>query len=131
MEQMRVRKQSFVILSDDCVVVSVSSHKLLVCETALLVQKLFAGYTPIFASGQVRFVRRALSSVASLSEALSSLGGAVPSTLLNNADLRQARVPIVAVDWNFPNTQLEDTQATVVYYVWSTRLGTVDRGRPP
>ena len=131
MEQMRVNKQSFVYAGEDCMVISVNYHKLLVCEPTLIIQKLLSAYTPVYSSGQVLFVHRSLSSVESLGAALSSEGAAVPGALLTNADLRQAKIPIVAVDWNFPDTQLEDTQATAVYYVWSTRLGQVDRGRPP
>lgn len=131
MEQMRVAKQSYVLLSGDVLVVSVSYHKLLVCETTLLNQKLLAAYTPFYASGQLLFAHRSLSAVEKLGDALSSVGAAVPSALLTNADLLAANASMVLVDWNFPNTQLEDTQATVVYYVWSTRLGAIDRGRPP
>jgi hypothetical protein len=74
LEKMRVAKQSFLVASDDVLIWAVSWTKLIVAEATLTLQRLMTSFTPIYAFGYTRFVRRNLSSVQTFGGALQAVG---------------------------------------------------------
>ena len=115
--------------SEDVICVAVSYHKLLVCETNLVNQKLLSSFCPVYYGGVVRFLHRSASLVLSLTDALRAVGFSVASTApyANNTDLRVAGVNILIVDWNFvanpatpsQGSKLEDTIPLVLDFTSS------------
>lgn len=127
MEWMRTRNSPMWLLqaSDDVVVVSVSSTKLLILEQTLVNQKLLASFAPCYCGGRTLFQHRTMSLMLTLEEALLSVGFAKTGTdpYASNIQLTAAPSPhILVVDWNFrasptagtPGSLLED--ATPITY---------------
>ena len=130
LEAMRVQQQSFLTASDDVLIYNVEYHKLFACEASLVNQRLFTSYTPFYSSGLVRFTRRNLSSVETLSQALASVGFAASGALSTNADLQAARTGIVLVYYLYNanpappdlGSRLEDAANTVLRYVYKDAI---------
>ena len=114
MEQMRQREQWLLQASDDIFIVSCGA-KLVVCESTLINQKLFASFMPIYVGGQTRFAHRSMSSLMQLGDALQSVGFCLQGqTIQNNYDLINMQGPpnILIVDWNFSATPDPASPAT-------------------
>ena len=114
MEQMRQREQWLLQASDDIFIVSCGA-KLIVCESTLINQKLFASFMPIYIGGQTRFAHRSMSSIMQLGDALQSVGFCLQGqTIQNNYDLMNMQGPphILIVDWNFSATPVPTSPAT-------------------
>jgi hypothetical protein len=104
MEYMRQRSQWQISASDDVLIVSVSSTKLLILEAGLVQQKLLASFSPVYVGGRTLFQHRQMSQLLSLDGALESVGFAKLSTTpyQGNADLALAPSPnILIVDWYY------------------------------
>ena len=115
MEQMRQREQWLLQASDDIFIVSCGA-KLIVCESTLINQKLFASFMPIYIGGQTRFAHPSMSSIMQLGDALQSAGFCLQGqTIQNNYDLINMQGPpnILIVDWNFSATPDPASPATV------------------
>ena len=129
MEQMRQRDQWLLQASDDVFIVSCGA-KMIVCESTLINQKLFASFMPIYVGGQTRFAHRSMSSVMQLGDALQSVGFCLQGqTIQNNYDLMNMQGPphMLIVDWNFAaapdptspattGSELDDGVNQLVYY---------------
>ena len=113
--------------SDDIVVVSVSSTKLLILEQMLVNQKLLASFNPLYAGGRTLFANRNLSLLLTLQDALLSVGFAktTSATYSSNIELTAAPSPhIIVVDWYFKasptagdvGSKLEDASPIVYDY---------------
>jgi hypothetical protein len=124
MEYMRRRNQSLLQASDDVFIVSTGT-KLVICESTLINQKLFASFAPNYVGGETRFAHRSMSYLAPLGQALVTVGyclqGNAPQ---NNWDLLQLTNPprIILCDWYYqtptagsPGTALDDGAAQLVY----------------
>ena len=86
---MNSRKQYYMQVNDDIIVVNISGTKLMILETTMLNQKLLNSFNFIYTRGDVRGVHRNLSSIVSLTDALVFVGYKKSSTaqLNNNYDL--------------------------------------------
>jgi hypothetical protein len=106
MEQMRQNAQWLLTPTDDIMIIAVSYTKLLIAESSLINQKLFASFLPIYFGGQLRFIHRSMSAAMRLSEALQDVGFFVQDPLTNNYELANAhRLPhITIVDINYKAT---------------------------
>ena len=89
--------------SDDIMVVPINAVKGMVLESNLINQKLVTSFLPTYIGDQVRFVHRSMSTVASLTDALRSVGFCHTSSLpfSNNLDLRLGGTSIQLFDWSF------------------------------
>lgn len=128
MEQMRQREQWLLQASDDIFIVSCGT-KLLICESTLVNQKLFASFHPCYTGGQLRFAHRSMSSVMTLADALQSVGFCLQgANILDNYDLTTMTSPprMLIVDWNYkatgltstaPGSKLDDGGLQLIY-VW-------------
>ena len=115
MEQMRQREQWLLQASDDIFIVSCGA-KMIICESTLINQKLFASFMPIYVGGHTRFAHRSMSSSMQLGDALQSVGFCLQGqTIQNNYDLINMQGPpnILIVDWNFSATPDPTSPATV------------------
>jgi len=102
--------------SEDVVCVFVGYAKCLAMQTSLVNQKLLHQFCPLYMGGLVRWAHRNTSLVLDTGDALRSVRSPVPGRLVSNNDLAPWNIQVV--DWNFPNSQLED--ATPIDYVYST-----------
>ena len=127
LEWMRTRNMWMLQASDEVVVVSVSSTKLLILEQTLVNQKLLASFNPLYAGGRTLFANRNLSLMLTLQDALLSVGFAktTSATYESNIQLTAAPSPhIIIVDWCFrasptvndPGSKLEDGTPIVYDY---------------
>ena len=87
MEQMRLNGQWLLTPTDEVMIISVSYVKLLIAESSLINQKLFASYLPVYFGGLTRFVHRSMSIVHRLADALQDVGFFVQGPLVNQYDL--------------------------------------------
>lgn len=125
MEQMRLRKQTFLRLGE-VRVATVSYYKLLLYvmtpDLALFEQT----YAPIYAGGQVLFAHKQHQTITDLKGALSALGVQVLTDISDNASLAAAGLTIQIVDQNYQanapaglGSQLQDVVPLRYAYVAS------------
>lgn len=124
-ESMRLNNQWLLTPTDDIMIIAVSFTKLLLAESSLINQKLFASFLPIYFGGNLRLVHRSMSLVMSLADALSDVGFYVQDPLTNNYELANAtRKPYIqVVDFNYrgsptqaqPGSLLDDGPAAIQY----------------
>jgi len=97
------RGQWMIQASDDLVVIAVSGQKLFVAEQTLVLQKLWASYSPCVVGGRTLFQHRTMSLMLSLDDAMRSVGFFKPSTTAwqGNFDLIAAGANLILVDWNY------------------------------
>ena len=105
---MSARNQSYLMASDDIMIINVSNVKLLILETTFLNQKLMNSFTLSYVQGEVMGVHRNLSTILDLTDALVSVGykRSSPANFANNWDLQEAlpnpeRPHIQVVDVNY------------------------------
>ena len=118
------RGQWMLQASDDVMIISVSDTKLLVAEAALINQKLFSGFLPVYLNGNTKFYHRNLSQTLTLADALQSVGFCLQGQgVQDNLDLIQMTGPphMVIVDWNYqwppvrPNGSKLDDEDAIQY----------------
>jgi hypothetical protein len=122
---MRVNRQWMLNPTDDIMVIAVSYTKLLVCETTLINQKLFASFVPMFFGGNFRLLHRTMSIFMTLADALSDVGFFSQDSLTNQYELANAqRKPYMTIiDINYravvtadqPGSLLNDLQNAIQY----------------
>ena len=101
---MNSRKQYYMQVNDDIMIVNISGVKLMILETTMLNQKLMNSFNFIYSRGDVRGVHRNLSNIVSLTDALVSVGYKTsPAVQFNNnydlegnlADAERPRIKLV------------------------------------
>ena len=90
LESMQLNNQWLLTPTDDIMIIAVSFTKLLLAESSLINQKLFASFLPIYYGGNFRLVHRSMSLVMSLSDALQDVGFFVQDPLTNDYQLANA-----------------------------------------
>ena len=125
LEYMRTNHQWMLNPTDDVMIIAVSFTKLLICETTLINQKLFASFVPIYFGGNFRLLHRTMSTSMTLAEALSDVGFFGTDALTNQNQLANAqRKPYMTiVDVNYraavtadqPGSILSDLQNALQY----------------
>ena len=125
LEKMRLASQSFLIASDDVIIIAISWTKLLIGEASLTFQRLMTSFSPWYANGVTRFTHRNLSSIMTLGDALSSVGFAAlaGNQLQTNLDLAAAQCHCLVWDYRYrsqpttgtPGTLLDDTSQNITY----------------
>jgi hypothetical protein len=125
LEYMRTNHQWMLNPTDDVMIIAVSFTKLLICETTLINQKLFASFVPIYFGGNFRLLHRTMSTSMTLAEALSDVGFFGTDALTNQYQLANAqRKPYMTiVDVNYraavtadqPGSVLSDLQNALQY----------------
>jgi hypothetical protein len=125
LEYMRTAHQWLLTPTDDIMIIAVSYTKLLIAESSLINQKLFASFLPIYYGGVLRFIHRSMSLSMDLADALTDVGFFVADPLTNQYQLANAtRKPhITVVDINYkanvtaddPGSLLSDLQRAIQY----------------
>lgn len=127
MEYMRLRAQWLLTPTDDIMIVSVSSTKLIIAETSLVNQKLLSTFMPMYIGGATRFAHRSMSILQRLPEAISDVGFCVQDTFTDNWTLQNpvlGKAPnLVLVDINYrasptadaPGSKLDDGNSLLIY----------------
>jgi hypothetical protein len=125
LEYMRLNHQWLLTPTDDIMIIAVSYTKLLIAESSLINQKLFASFLPIYYGGLLRFIHRSMSMSMDLGDALTDVGFFVADRLTNQYELENAtRSPhMTIVDVNYRATptadstgsQLSDLQRAIQY----------------
>jgi len=141
LEKMRLANQSFLIASDDVIIIAISWSKLLIGEASLTFQRLMTSFSPWYGNGVTRFTHRNLSAVLTLGDALSSVGFAAlaGNQLLTNLDLATAQTHIVVWDYRYrsqptsaqPGTLLDDNVQSITYSWSNPTYGSPPPAIPP
>ena len=118
---MNSRKQYYMQVNDDIIVVNISGTKLMILETTMLNQKLLNSFNFIYSRGDVRGVHRNLSNIVSLTDALASVGYKKSSTVQfnNNYDLEgnladTERPRIKIVDYHYVQNPSDSEGGTLL-----------------